>query len=157
MLKTTALVPGLALLLVVTACGGNGGGDTPAGPDVEPGVDAGPVDPALYTYVLAQLNAARFAEAPAAAPLVRDAGLDTYAQTATAAFMTSGIAHGYFDTVSILPSCPAAVAPLFGDVVPGDPLAACPAAASCASSESMNFSASRAAMQPAPAEVIACR
>ena len=128
-LRLVRLLPVLVLALALAGCGGGGGDSGGTAPDVPPGTDAGTVSSTIYDYVFAELNAMRAAENPNAAPFVRDGGLDTYAQAATDAFMTSGVAHGYFDAVDILPSCPTAVAPNVGATVPNDPIPGCPAAA----------------------------
>ena len=127
------ITPAVSIVLLffisfAAGCGGGGGdsGTTSGGGAITtPGTDAGPVAASLYTYVLTRLNAIRAAEAPTAAPFVRVASLDTYAQTGTTAFMTSAIPHGHFDAVSIFPSCPAPAPPVVGTPVAGDPLAAC--------------------------------
>lgn len=56
----------------------------------------------------------RAAEAPGAAPFVRDGGLDAYAEASNDQYDSDRLPHTYFSSTSILPFCPAPLAPLSG-------------------------------------------
>lgn len=100
LLSTTSV-----LLALCVGCGGGGGGsDSPVS-----GSD--PISAADIAYALTALNAMRAAEAPGAAALVRDAGLDAYALASNDVFDADRLPHTYAGTTPLLPSCPAPIAP----------------------------------------------